>query len=147
MGSEGGGTTTENGTSKTAAAVTGGAAAAAASTASPPATSRSERRGAVIRGLVAALVPWEHSRRTQRAALLVLGNVLGNALDEDPEGYSGGVEDAGDESEALSASEACASEMDRALAAWDAGGEGGWGTEDGEEEGAEEEAGASAAKT
>ena len=39
-------------------------------------------RGSVLRGLVKSLMPWEHSRRSQRAALLVLGNILGNALQE-----------------------------------------------------------------
>lgn len=38
-------------------------------------------RGSVIRGLVRILEPWEHTRRTQKAALLVLGNVLENVLE------------------------------------------------------------------
>lgn len=48
----------------------------------------------MIRGLVKILTPWEHSRRSQRAALLVLGNILGNALQETTKGDSGGVGDA-----------------------------------------------------
>lgn len=38
-------------------------------------------RDGIIRGLVRALVPWEHSRRSQEAALIVLGNVLESAED------------------------------------------------------------------
>lgn len=40
-------------------------------------------RQRVIRGLVKALAPWEHSRRSQRAALLVLGNVLENVVERE----------------------------------------------------------------
>lgn len=38
-------------------------------------------RASIIQGLVRVLTPWEHSRKTQRAALLVLGNVAENVLD------------------------------------------------------------------
>ncbi|CAN0222527.1 unnamed protein product, partial [Ectocarpus fasciculatus] len=79
-----------------------------------PPLSRSEIRGRVIRGLVSALTPWEHSRRSQRAALLVLGNVLENAIEEDA-GAVGGVKSA--DGARSSASESCAVELDRGLAA------------------------------
>lgn len=63
-------------------------------------------RQKVIRGLVKALVPWEHSRRSQRAALLVLGNVLGNVVD--------GVEnEVGQDSQLLV--RRCAIELDQGL--------------------------------
>lgn len=39
----------------------------------------------VIRGLVAVLMPWEHSKRSQQAALLVLGNMIENDLENDLE--------------------------------------------------------------
>lgn len=76
---------------------------------------RSEKRGSVIRGLIAVLEPWEHSRRVQRAALLVLGNVFGNALEEDSEmnAAAGGS----------GAAEACAVEIDQGLKASRTGGE------------------------
>ncbi|CAM9347356.1 unnamed protein product, partial [Laminaria digitata] len=53
-------------------------------------------RGSVMRGLVKALMPWEHSRRSQRAALLVLGNILGNVLQETTAGDVGDLRDSGD---------------------------------------------------
>lgn len=63
-------------------------------------------RQRVIRGLVKTLVPWEHSRRSQRAALLVLGNVLGNVVD--------GVENkVGQDSQLLV--RRCAIELDQGL--------------------------------
>eukprot|EP00752_Nemacystus_decipiens_P017807 g15965.t1 len=106
----------------------GEAASTAAAGAAGPACRRKERRGRVIRGLVATLVPWEHSRRIQRAALLVLGNVLGNVLEDDPatdpRGFSGGE---GGDGEARCSSESCARELDKSLVTWDAGGEGEWG--------------------
>lgn len=40
-------------------------------------------RHSVIGGLVAALMPWEHSKRSQQAALLVLGNIIENDLETD----------------------------------------------------------------
>lgn len=48
-------------------------------------------RGKIIRGLVGVMEPWEHARRSQRAALLVLGNVLDNVLEaaEEEAGKSG----------------------------------------------------------
>lgn len=91
-----------------------------------PSLSRSEMRGRVIRGLVSVLTPWEHSRRSQRAALLVLGNVLENSIEEDA-GAVGGVKST---EGARSASESCAVELDRGLAALAAGGTGEWAEED-----------------
>ncbi|CAN0304046.1 unnamed protein product [Ectocarpus sp. 6 AP-2014] len=92
-----------------------------------PSLGRGEMRGRVIRGLVSALTPWEHSRRSQKAALLVLGNILENAIEEDA-GAVGGVKST---EGARSASESCAVELDRGLAALAAGGAGEW-AEDGE---------------
>ncbi|CAM9705724.1 unnamed protein product [Ectocarpus sp. 8 AP-2014] len=92
-----------------------------------PSLSRGEMRRRVIRGLVSALTPWEHSRRSQRAALLVLGNILENAIEEDA-GAVGGVKST---EGGRSASESCAVELDRGLAAFAAGGAGEW-AEDGE---------------
>lgn len=91
-----------------------------------PSLSRGEMRGQVIRGLVSALTPWEHSRRSQRAALLVLGNILENAIEEDA-GAIGGVKST---EGARSASESCAVELDRGLAALAAGGTGEWAEDD-----------------
>ncbi|CAN0558820.1 unnamed protein product, partial [Ectocarpus sp. 12 AP-2014] len=78
-----------------------------------PSLSRGEMRGRVIRGLVSALTPWEHSRHSQRAALLVLGNILENAIEEEA-GAVGGVKST---EGARSASESCVVELDRGLAA------------------------------
>ncbi|CAN0053376.1 unnamed protein product [Ectocarpus sp. 4 AP-2014] len=91
-----------------------------------PSLSRGEMRGRVIRGLVSALTPWEHSRRSQRAALLVLGNIFENAIDEDA-GAVGGVKST---EGARSASESCAVELDRGVAALAAGGAGEWAEDD-----------------
>lgn len=44
----------------------------------------------VIRGLVATLMPWEHSKNSQEAALLVLGNILDNALESTPDSVPDG---------------------------------------------------------
>lgn len=38
-------------------------------------------RASIVRGLAGALQPWEHSRTSQQAALLVLGNILEAAED------------------------------------------------------------------
>ncbi|CAB1100716.1 unnamed protein product [Ectocarpus sp. CCAP 1310/34] len=91
-----------------------------------PSLSRGEMRGRVIRGLVSALTPWEHSRHSQRAALLVLGNILENAIEEDA-GAVGGVKSP---EGARRASESCAVELDRGLAALAAGGTGEWAEDD-----------------
>ena len=133
-GQEGGGPAGEGDESKARRIGDGEAVTATAtSTTATPAFLRRRRRGSVVGGLVAALVPWEHSRRIQRAALLVLGNVLGNALEEDSEEGVG--------EEARCPSEYCAVELRKSLVSWDAGGEGEWGG-GGKEEGGEEAAGA-----
>lgn len=70
-------------------------------------------RASVIRGLVSVLTPWEHSRRSQRAGLLVLGNILGNVL-EAAEGEGGG--DVGRDDARLLVSQ-CAVELENGLTA------------------------------
>lgn len=96
------------------------------------AMSKSDKRGSVIRGMVAALVPWEHSRQTQRAALLVLGNVLDNCLDEGPDAPSEGVKDG--KYADRSASESCAEDLDKALVTSATGGQGEWANEEEQEQ-------------
>lgn len=96
---------------------------------------RNEVRGSVLRGLVAALVPWEHSRQTQRAALLVLGNVLENAFDEVPDATSDAMNNGRGAHRNVSGS--CAADLDKALAALATEGPGEWADEgEGQEEGA-----------
>ena len=89
-------------------------------------------RESVLRGLVKALMPWEHSRRPQRAALLVLGNILGNAP---PETRGGGVGHLGGAQ--LSEYSKCAAELRRAVTAQSFEGGGGWGEAGGGEGGGE----------
>lgn len=93
---------------------------------------RSEIRGSVLKGLVAALVPWEHSRQTQRTTLLVLGSILENALDEVPHPTSEGMKDR--RGAHKNVMESCAADLDKALAALATEGQGEWADEEEEQE-------------